>query len=65
MSYVINKAVELYYDALMHYNIVEKDNVKKVSISGNVVIIEANNRMYMRTIKRQRHGSELFEVPQR
>lgn len=51
MSYITQKAVETYYEALHFYSIREKD-VKKIGKSGNVVMIETINKLFMRTIKR-------------
>lgn len=51
MSYITKKAVECYYETLMHYDIKEKD-VKKVGKSGNIIMVETVNKLFMRTIKR-------------
>ena len=50
MSYRVKKAVSAYFDAIMHFNILEKD-IKKTTHNGNVIVIDTDKKVYIKSIR--------------
>lgn len=53
MSYITNMTVQAYYDALMQFNLKEKDLKGGIKTSGRVLILEDNKKKhYFKTVNR-------------
>lgn len=51
MDYYTHQTLQSYFEATMHFNLLEKD-VTNIKRKGSVVIVSTKDKSYLKTVKR-------------